>query len=132
MIETCYYQETPTQYEVFMMGIHKSMMWLLGQLGSDVAWESYTKKVDGKTFHYNGSVTYEYFPFEKKPNIRPKQQIMNVAQDLINVEPTYGWLIDTPNYLTSLPDVDLNHEVNKIPFSISTSTPKTSKSKKNG
>ena len=112
MIETCYYRELPTQFEVFMMGIHKSMIWLLAEFGRDMRSQSYTTA----SGTYDGSVTFEYYPFEDKPNVSPKQQLLDLAQELVAADSSYEWLFTDPAYLLSLPDVSLDYKVNKIPF----------------
>lgn len=113
MIETCYYQELPTQFEVFMMGIHKSMIWLLSEFGRDMSMQNYTGK-DGVT--YQGSLTFEYYPFENKKNLRPKAQMIELAKQLIATDNTFSWLLTDPQYLLALPDVGLDHQVAKIPL----------------
>jgi Ferritin-like len=115
MIETCYHQELPTQFEVFMMGIHKSMIWLLSEFGWDMGGQQFTKS--GIT--YQGSLTFEYYPFEAKPGIRPKAQMIQLAKNLIATDSTYGWLISDPQYLMALPDVGLDHQVARIPLQTS-------------
>ena len=112
MIETCYHQEVPTQYEVFMMGIHKSMIWLLSQFGWDTNKHTFSK--DGNT--YNGSVTFEYYPFENDKTKSPKAQIVALAKDLVKTDNSYAWLFNDPEYLLALPDVSLDHKVNKVPL----------------
>ncbi|MDY8136623.1 ferritin-like domain-containing protein [Aquimarina sp. 2201CG5-10] len=116
MIETCYHQELPTQYEVFMMGIHKSMIWLLSQFGRDVNQQTFAKKTGGAIKNYAGSVTFEYYPFEDQKEVRPKEQIIKLAQKLIEMDSSYGWLFTDPQYLLALPDVGLDHQVNKTPL----------------
>ncbi len=115
MIETCYHQELPTQFEVFMMGIHKSMIWLLSEFGWDMSAQQFTK--GGTTSQ--GSLTFEYYPFEAKAGTRPKAQMIQLAKNLIATDSTYGWLISDPQYLMSLPDVGLDHQVAKIPLQTS-------------
>ena len=95
-----------------MMGIHKSMIWLLAEFGRDTRNLMYTT-AEGT---YNGSVTFEYYPFEATPDVSPKTQMINLAKALIAVDNTYAWLINDQAYLTSLPDVSLDYKVNKIPF----------------
>lgn len=111
MIETCYYQELPTQFEVFMMGIHKSMIWLLSEFGWDMGQQKFTK--GGTSFQ--GSLTFEYYPFEAK-KASPKDQIIQLANDLIKTDSSYGWLLSDPQYLNALPNVSLDHRVTKIPL----------------
>ncbi|MBV1923949.1 MAG: ferritin-like protein [Flavobacteriaceae bacterium] len=111
MIETCYHQEVPTQYEVFMMGIHKSMIWLLSQFGNDMRKQSYYKD----SISYAASVTFEYYSFEDNDQ-SPKAQIIALAEELISADSSYAWLMNDPQYLLALPDVSLDHKVNKVPL----------------
>lgn len=113
MIETCYYQHLPTQFEVFMMGIHKSMIWLLSELGNRMYSNSFFK--DGQS--YQGGLTFEYYPFEVQKDVRPKQQIINLARKLTDTDPdTWGWLFTMPQYMLNLPDVGLDHDVKSGPM----------------
>jgi Ferritin-like len=110
MIETCYYQDENTQFDVFMYGVHKSMIWLLSGVGNSINSYSYTK--DNNT--YTAALTFEYFPFENTPNISPKQQILSLVDQLAVADPTnWGWLTNPKydGYWPSLPDVSLNHSV---------------------
>jgi len=112
MIETCYYQKLPVQFEVFMMGIHKSMIWLLSELA-----ESISKKAYDKT---DGSVTFEFYLFD--PDSSPKAQLISLAKDLIAKDSSYDWLVSNRKYLPSLPDVALDHQVSQMPFFTPTTT----------
>ena len=107
MVETCYYKKESTQFEVFMYGVHKSMIWLLSQFGRDASGHTYTK--DGKT--YQGAVTFEYYPFENNAAVRPKDQIYQLCGSLIALDPGYSWLLKDTQYVPSLPDVGLDHSI---------------------
>lgn len=118
MIETCYHKQLPTQFEVFMMGIHKSMIWLLSEFGNTMRTQpSYYK--DGKPFA--PAVTFEYYPFENQKGVRPKDQLIQLARNLIDVttvngSSSFAWLIVDQQYLPSLPDVGLDHSVKSGPM----------------
>jgi len=79
MIETCYYQADNTQYEVFMMGVHKSMIWLLTPFGNKISKQFNFLAENGQT--YDAAVTFEFYDFSKKKS-RPKQQLMELAKKL--------------------------------------------------
>lgn len=106
MVETCYYKEESTQYELFMYGIHKSMIWLLSGAGNYI--NKYTYSIDNQA--YNGSLTFEYYPFEKS-YARPKAQILELFSELGKVD-SY-WLESNwgENYFPSLPDVGIDHSI---------------------
>lgn len=120
MIETCYYKDEPTQFQVFMYGIHKSMIWLLSDIGNAMRGYNYAGP-DGKA--HIASLTFEYYDFAKSKK-RPKEQIIDLAKELINSngqnsQSAWGWLIESTDkgipknqqYLSSLPDVGLDHSV---------------------
>lgn len=71
MTEACYRCAGNTQFEIFMFGIHKSMMWILGSLCETIVTKTYTGP-DGKT--YNAAPTFENWTFSAAS--RPKQQII--------------------------------------------------------
>jgi len=109
MIETCYYQEESAQFDIFMYGIHKSMIWLLSGVGNNI--NKYNYANGGQT--YLGSLTFEYFPFENQLS-SPKAQIMDLVNKLALADPkNWGWLTKPQydNYWPSLPDVGLDHSV---------------------
>lgn len=110
MIETCYHADESTQFKVFMYGIHKSMIWLLSELGNAINGETFTK--DGKT--YQGALCFEYFDFSKSTE-RPKAQMIDLANKLIaasgGTNSSWAWLLTDPAYMNSLPDVGLDHSV---------------------
>jgi len=71
MTEACYRQAGNTQFEIFMFGIHKSMMWILGSLCETIVAMSYTGP-DGRT--YNAAPTFENWIFDAATS--PKQQLI--------------------------------------------------------
>lgn len=108
LVETCYYKEEDTQYELFMYGVHKSMIWLLSGVGNHMKEYSYT--YEGKT--YQGALSFEPYDFSKSSK-RPKAQILDILHNLATVDSYWtkspgGW---TDNYFPSLPDVGLDHSV---------------------
>jgi len=109
MIETCYYQDENTQYDVFMYGIHKSMIWLLSGVGNSISSYTYTT-TGGQT--YAGSLTFEYYPFENYTGT-PKEQIIALTVALAAADSSWSWLTNPQyaNYWPSLPDVGLDHSV---------------------
>ncbi|MEN2399073.1 ferritin-like domain-containing protein [Flavobacterium sp. MC2016-06] len=107
MIETCYYKDESTQYDLFMYGIHKSMIWLLSGVGNQINYYTYSKGNQA----YKGALTFEPFLFENS-SLRPKAQIMNLVDQLAKADPdNWGWAIKSENYFPSLPDVGLDHSV---------------------
>lgn len=110
LVETCYYKEDDTQYELFMYGVHKSMIWLLSGAGNYM--KNYTYSHEGKT--YQGALSFEPYDFSKSSQ-RPKAQILEIWHNLASVDENWntsygGW---TDNYFPSLPDVGLDHSVVK-------------------
>lgn len=107
MVETCYYKEESTQYDLFMFGIHKSMIWLLSGVGNQI--NSYTYSKGSQAF--KGALTFEPYDFAQSYK-RPKAQIMNLVEELAAADPeNWGWGVDDVNYFPSLPDVGLDHSV---------------------
>lgn len=111
MIEACYYADEDTQFQVFMYGIHKSMIWLLSGVGHTIRTYTYTSPTDGQT--YAGALTFEYFDFAAGVG-SPKEQILALVQELAVADPTnWGWMADPKydGYWPALPDVSLDHRV---------------------
>jgi len=73
MTEGCYKKDGHTQYEIFMFGIHKSMIFILNSLCGQIMGMSYTDKKDGKTT-YMAAPTFEDYPFGLVSS--PKQQVI--------------------------------------------------------
>jgi hypothetical protein len=107
MIEACYHKDESTQYDLFMYGIHKSMIWLLSGVGNQINQYTYTKG----NAAYKGALTFEPFAFEQS-FLRPKAQIMNIVDQLAKADPVnWGWAIKSENYFPSLPDVGIDHSI---------------------
>jgi len=106
MIETCYHKEEDTQYNLFMFGIHKSMIWFLSEIGNHL--HKYTFSKGGET--YQGALTFEPYIFENHA-LSPKEQILEILAELSKVD-SY-WSDWGDNYFPSLPDVGLDHVVKK-------------------
>jgi hypothetical protein len=106
MIETCYYKDEHTQYELFMFGIHKSMIWLLSQIGNHINTYSYSK--DNQA--HKGALTFEPYDFQQS-YLRPKEQILAILDELAQVD-SY-WKDWGENYFPSLPDVAVDHSIIK-------------------
>jgi len=109
MVEACYYNEGNTQFEVFMLGVHKSMIWVLSELCN--AAKKMTISVGKDT--YNVGPTFEWYDFSKSEK-SPKQQII----DLLNAaDQKAAW---GPSWYTTrvsnFPDVTLGHQVMKAPL----------------
>jgi hypothetical protein len=74
MAEACYKTAGHKQYEIFMFGIHKSMIWLLDNLCGTMSGLSYTGS-NGEKQHV--AATFEDYNFEGSSS--PKSQIINLA-----------------------------------------------------
>ncbi len=98
MTEGCYKQEGNTQYETFMFGIHKSMIFILSSLCGDIQGLSYEK--DGKT--YTGSATFENYPFGLMSS--PKSQLVALYESAKALYPNIAYL---EQRFYDLPDVGL-------------------------
>ena len=111
MIETCYHKDESTQYELFMYGIHKSMIWLLSGVGNKINTYTYAKSNQA----YKGALTFEHYPFESS-YARPKAQILDLVDQLAKADPSnWGWAskLEFENYYAALPDVSLDHHIVK-------------------
>ncbi|MGK4568967.1 ferritin-like domain-containing protein [Flavobacterium sp. 3HN19-14] len=99
MIEECYRKSGSTQYETFMFGIHKSMIFILNSLCGDIMKLQYTA-ADGK--QYYATPTFENYNFS--PVARPKAQLQNLYAAAVAVYPGISYL---GVRIDDLPDVDL-------------------------
>ncbi len=112
MIEACYHSDEDTQFDLFMYGIHKSMIWLMSGVGNQI--HSYSYEIDCKT--YQGSVTWEPYVFKKEPGPSPKAQLLNLVNKLAMADPEgWGWATNSEyaSYFQALPDVSLKYVVTK-------------------
>jgi Ferritin-like len=99
MTEGCYKKGGNTQYEIFMFGIHKSMIFILNSLCGDIMNLSYTAK-DGKT--YQVAPTFEDYPFGLLSS--PKSQLIDLYNAAVAVYPNISYLAQR---FQDLPDVAL-------------------------
>lgn len=100
MIEECYRKSGSTQYETFMFGIHKSMIFILNSLCGDIMKLKY-KAADGN--EYYASPTFENYTFSAVA--RPKAQLQALYAAAVAVYPGISYL---GVRIDDLPDVDLN------------------------
>ncbi len=105
MTEECYRKEGNTQYEIFMFGIHKSMIWILDGLCSGMSGMSYVGP-DGNS--YVAAPTFENYKFD--PSSSPKSQIIELfnAANAANSS-AVGYL---KQRVMDLPDVSLEPYLN--------------------
>ncbi len=99
MVENCYKQSGSTQYEIFMFGIHKSMIFILNSLCGDIMQLSYLDPEDDTV--YAAAPTFEDYPFGLVSS--PKSQLVDL----------YYAAYPDGNYLEQrildLPDVPLQY-----------------------
>lgn len=99
MTEGCYRAEGDTQYEIFMFGIHKSMIFILNSLCGDI--NKLTYNMNGQT--WIASATFENYPFGLMSS--PKAQLLQLYNNALAVYPTISYLAQR---FQDLPDVPLN------------------------
>jgi hypothetical protein len=101
MTEACYKKEAGnnTQYEIFMFGIHKSMIFILDAICGDIKGLSYF--LNGQI--YNAAPTFENYPFGLLSS--PKSQLIGLYNAAVALYPTISYLGPRIN---DLPDVPLN------------------------
>ncbi len=100
MSEGCYKKAGHTQYEIFMFGIHKSMIFILNSLCGDIMQQTYTDKKDGLT--YKAAPTFEDYAFD--PASSPKSQLIALHAEVVKVFPGEAYL---GQRFQDLPDVAL-------------------------
>jgi hypothetical protein len=105
MTEGCYRKAAGdnTQYEIFMFGIHKSMIFILDALCGEIKAFSYF--LNGQI--YTAAPTFENYPFGLKtnPNSSPKAQLVSLYNSAVAWYPGISYLGQRIN---DLPDVPLN------------------------
>lgn len=99
MTEACYKQEGTAQYEIFMFGIHKSMIFILNSLCGDI--QKLTYNMNGQTF--NAAATFENYPFGLLSS--PKSQLLELYANALALYPNISYLAQR---FQDLPDVPLN------------------------
>lgn len=96
MTQACYRADKNTQYEIFMFGIHKSMMWILGSLCGELPGMTYVGS-DGK--QYNAAPTFEEYSFSAASS--PKSQIIELFETAVAAAPGIAYMkqrvYDLPN-----------------------------------
>ncbi|ASU35619.1 ferritin-like domain-containing protein [Mucilaginibacter xinganensis] len=102
MVEDCYVQSGNTQWEIFMFGIHKSMIFILNSICGDIMKLSYTSPVDGKV--YAAAPTFEDYPFGLLSS--PKAQLIDLFNTAVAVYPAISYL---GQRIQDLPDVPLHN-----------------------
>lgn len=102
MIEDCYFKPEDTQYEIFMYGIHKTMIWILSELCHAMSNMTYT---DEKGNIHHVGTTFELYEF--KEGISPKAQLIALANNelLLTKEVSMGWVLAL---IEDLPDVKIH------------------------
>jgi hypothetical protein len=99
MTEACYKNEGNTQYEIFMFGIHKSMIFILNSLCGDI--NKLTYNMDGQVFQ--AAATFENYPFGLLSS--PKSQLLELYTNAVKLYPNISYLAQR---FQDLPDVPLN------------------------
>ena len=100
MTAACYENGGNRQFEIFMMGIHKTMMWIFGQMcESHMATYQYIG-ADGRSYH--AAPTFEDWSFHTESS--PKQQIVELWRKAYSYDPS---LRIVGNRILDLPDVPL-------------------------
>ncbi len=99
MIEACYAPAVQnTQYEIFMMGIHKSMIFILNSLCGDINGMTYT---DANGDQKIAAATFETYPFGGPSS--PKSQLIALYNTAVAVYPKISYLGGRINDLPSVP-----------------------------
>lgn len=98
MTEGCYQADENTQYEIFMFGIHKTMIFILNSLCGDIQGLTYTE--NGQTFQ--ATATFENYPFGLMSS--PKSQLIELYNEAVALYPTISYLAQR---FQDLPDVRL-------------------------
>lgn len=100
MTEGCYKKSGSTQYEIFMFGIHKSMIFILNSLCGDITGMTYVSPEDGET--YVVAPTFEDYPFGLLSS--PKSQLISLYNTAVAAYPKISYL---GQRFQDLPDVAL-------------------------
>jgi hypothetical protein len=98
MTQACYHNGGARQFEIFMFGIHKAMIWVLALICTSTRELTYQDK-HGNTV--NGAVTFEPYDFSKYEGT-PKEQLIALSKK-VNF---YG-----TEHIENLPNVYLNTNV---------------------
>lgn len=99
MTENCYKREGNTQYEIFMFGVHKTMIFILNSICGELTSLTYQK--DGKT--YSCSPTFEEYEFNTYSS--PKSQVVRAYEDAVKLYPGMSYM---GQRVYDLPDVPMD------------------------
>ncbi len=99
MSEDCYRKDENTQYEIFMFGIHKSMIWILNNLCQAMTALNYIGP-DGKA--YVAAATFEEIQFSADSS--PKSQVIAMFNEAADAYSSIAYLKDR---IHDLPDVSI-------------------------
>ncbi|MBD2756157.1 ferritin-like domain-containing protein [Spirosoma validum] len=100
MVEGCYRQKDNTQYELFMFGVHKTMIFILNSLCGDITMLKYTGP-DGR--EYTVAPTFENYEF--RVDSSPKSQLIELYNQAIGSTNVISTRIG--QRIHDLPDVPL-------------------------
>ncbi|QQX79612.1 ferritin-like protein [Shewanella sp. KX20019] len=87
MSQACYHAEEHTQFEIFMFGIHKSMLWILSSLCGEMTGLKYLGS-DGQ--QYTATATFEEYQFSSASS--PKSQIIELFNQAVGVNDGIAYL----------------------------------------
>jgi hypothetical protein len=99
MSQACYRADEHTQFEIFMFGIHKTMLWILSSLCGEMTGFTYVGS-DGK--QYAATATYEEYQFNAAST--PKSQIIALFNQAVG---GYSGIAYIEQRIKDLPDVAL-------------------------
>ncbi|MFT6779683.1 MAG: hypothetical protein ACJAV1_003626 [Paraglaciecola sp.] len=110
MSQACYHADEHTQFEIFMFGIHKSMLWILSSLCNTMNTFKYIGK-DGQ--EYVATATYEEYQFSASSS--PKSQIIELFNQALGA---YEGIDYIKERIHDLPDVSLEDYLKKSDSSL--------------
>jgi hypothetical protein len=104
MVENCYKKSGNTQFEIFMFGIHKSMIFILNSVCGDIMKLKYKSHKEGEEYgkEFYAAPTFEDYPFGLLSS--PKSQLIDLYTAAVAVYPTISYL---GQRVQDLPDVPL-------------------------
>lgn len=97
MSQACYRADSHTQYEIFMFGIHKSMLWILSSLCTEMTSFTY---IAPNGHSYAATATYEEYKFSSASS--PKSQIIEMFNQAVGA---YDGIAYIKQRILDLPDV---------------------------
>lgn len=99
MSQNCYRKDKHTQFEIFMFGIHKTMLWILSSLCGEMTGFKYIGK-DGR--EYTATATYDEYKFSAASS--PKSQIIELFNKAVAGYPNIAYI---EQRILDLPDVSI-------------------------